>query len=435
MSRYMAVLFRILASILAFMVMMGILLIIAYYQELYRPPQGEEPALTAITGATVINPTGAVARYNATVLISANRVWSIEPGGRAPAGANVLNVPGSVVIPMLIDSAVYFESPTGEEIDYRSGEWFWEVTRSLPDHRRGAVESGIGVIQDLAGGLDSALNTRNLLARGDLAGPLLLASGPILTAPDGCPGADRFPGRLEEVVRPISSVEDARAGVQALASRGVDLISVCYSAYGGVFSLMDDEVLSAIVQQAHGFGLRVVVETSSLEEARQAVTAGADALAGGVNAAGQQVDGELLSAMRERGAAYIPTLAAVEARQETFSQSLVAAKLNARLAHQAGVILLAGSGTAGPNMSHGASLLRELALLVEAGLTESQALRSATIDAAEFLSLPDLGILAAGKTASLMVLPRDPLEDLTALEAVQVIIQNGVVTLNRLDVR
>ncbi len=226
MSRLQRILLQTLAAAIAFLVTIGMLLGIAYYYELYTQPAEKSPSLLALRRVTLIDPTTGLSTPDVTIIIGGDTVLSIQREGGIPKGAEALSAEGLVVLPALIDAAVYFEAPVGGELEYMSGEWAWEVTRSLPDHRRALLEAGITTVLDLGSGIDSALRTRALIAQGELAGPRLLTTGPILTASGGFPGDDWYPWRREETLRDIQTAGDGVRWVQELAGRGVDGISV-----------------------------------------------------------------------------------------------------------------------------------------------------------------------------------------------------------------
>jgi enamidase len=428
MSKFMSFLLHVLAVIVAFVVMLVGLFSIAYYTDLYTLPAEESPPLLVVTGATLIDGSGRPPVPNATIIISGDRLLRIQPDGVIPQDAQVLRLDGMVIIPALLDAAVYFEAPVGEELDYLVGEWTWEVARSLPEHRRALLEKGVCTVQDLGSGAATILRSRSLLDEAELAGPRLMTSGPILTAPESAWIQERYPFRPEETTLPVGTPQEGEHGVQVLAAEGVDLISVSYRAN----PRLELDTLEAIIRQAHGYGLRVVVETASLEEARQAVAAGADALVGGVSLAGEQVDGELLSMMVEQGTFYIPTLVAVEVRQGDWPDSLDTALLNTRLVNQAGVPVVAGSGAAGHELG---ILHDELALLVAAGLTPAEAIRAATFNAARLLQVDGwLGTVEENKLADLLVLGDSPLINMSALDKVYMVIQDGIIDVDQLSV-
>ncbi len=430
MSRFHNLLLHILAVIFAFAVMLGALLSIAYFHELYTPPDDERPVLLAITGGTVIDGAGGPPIRDATVLIGADQILDIRRDAVRPRGAESLRIDGLFVIPALIDAAVYFEAPVGDEADYLSGEWAWEVTRGLPEHRRAFLEAGVTAVQDLGSAAASILRTRSLLEGGEFAGPRLWTSGPMLITPANPWVRERYPTRLDETTLPITTTEEGREWIRELGEQGMDLVSLDYRGD----SQLDGDALEVLIQDAHALDLRVVVHTSSLDEARWAVTAGADALVGGVTLEGQQLDGEILASMIAGGVFYIPTLGAVEVEQDQAAVSLETALLNTWLARQAGVPVVAGSGTAGRDVQVGQSLHRELELLVAAGLTPAEALRSATFHAARLLGVEGrLGTVAENKSADLVILSASPLDDIRAVGQVRMVIQNGVIVVDRLS--
>jgi imidazolonepropionase-like amidohydrolase len=431
MPKFINLLLHVLAVIVAFVVMLGALLSIAYFHELYTLDKEERPPLVAIGGGTLIDGSGGPPIQNATVLVGADQILDIRQDGGRPPGAEWLGIDGLFVIPGLCDAAVYFEAPAGDEVDYMSGEWAWEVTRGLPEHRRGFLEAGVTAVQDLGSAATSILRTRSLLREGEFAGPRLWTSGPILVSPGNQWVRERYPTRLDEITLPTATVQEGLRWIRALGEQGMDLVSLDYRDA----PQLDADGLGTLIEDAHALDLRVVVQTSSLDEARQAVAAGADALVGGVILEGQQLDGDILAAMVAGGVFYIPTLGAVEMDRDEPAVSLETALLNTWLARQAGVPVVAGSGTAGREVQPGRSLHHELELLVAAGLTPAEALRSATFHAARLLGVErTLGTLAENKLADLVVLTANPLDDIRAVGHVQMVIQNGVVVFDRLSI-
>ena len=99
---------------------------------------------------------------------------------------------------------------------------------------------------------------------------------------------------------------------------------------------------------------------------------------------------------------------------------------NARLLNEAGVLLLAGTDVGIPALIPGISLHEELELLVEAGLTPLQALRTATLNPARVLGQADtLGSIEVGKLADLVVLDANPLADIRNTQQIRAVIADG----------
>ena len=423
---------HLLAAILALMMTLGVLLLIAYHFDLFVPPDPDTNQVLAITGVALVDLEGASIVPDLTLLIENGRLRAIEPGRIVPPDAREIAANGLYALPLLTDSAGFLEAPTAQQHTLLSGEWAWEITRSLPDHRQALIQAGVGESVDLGGGLETILRSRDLLARGELAGPRLDASGPMLTTPGGWPGETLFPHLLAEVTQPLTTTATAENTVRTWWNHGVDLISVSYTSLGGRYPQLSLDVLEAVIDTAHELELPVLVTTTSLEEATEAVAAGADALVGGVTLAEQSIPMDLLARMRDQGTVYIPTLAAVELRQFSGPESLASAQANALSVYQAGIPLLPGSGLAPYDTQPGASLHRDLALLVTAGVAQVDALRAATNAAATLFDEREPSQLEAEAPADLMLVAGNPLEGIHALAHPRLVVRDGKVLVDQI---
>jgi hypothetical protein len=276
------------------------------------------------------------------------------------------------------------------------------------------------------------------LARGERAGPRVVACGPIL---DGDPPV--FP-----VARSITSLAEGEAAARELAARGAR----CFKVYENV----SPEALAGVRAVAHELGLPVV---GHLPAALPVTDPGLDDVQHlcytRCSLSPEELNGFVASAT-EHGIAHTPTLVVfegqrmfVEARSRAddppyalmprfwrealwqpvlpyinpdalpFMQALVG-KLHAR-----GVRLHAGTDPIQPFVVPGASLHRELALLVESGLSIEEALAAATWVAGESLGVPGLGRLEVGAPADLLVFAEDPTRDLAALATLEAVVADG----------
>lgn len=257
--------------------------------------------------------------------------------------------------------------------------------------------------------------------------------------------------------------EAARAAVDSMVDRGVDLIKVWVDDLGGQSPKMPPEVYAAAIDQGHRRGMKVAVHIHDLEDAKGVVRAGADIIGHGVR--DQPIDDELLALMRERGVWYIPTVNVNEAeyiyaehpewldtpflagalnpdlerqlrdpawRQAALdragpSRATVALNLaNLRRVHEAGVKLALGTDSgATPLRVPGMAEHLELAHLVSAGLTPVEALTVATKGSAGSMGLADRGCLTVGCRADLVVLDKDPTVDIVNSRSIVSVWRNG----------
>jgi imidazolonepropionase-like amidohydrolase len=243
-----------------------------------------------------------------------------------------------------------------------------------------------------------------VIAAVDLAAPLdafsadvqpltLLASGPMITAIDGYPtqswGSDGYG-------LPVASVTEAESAVDALARDGAALIKTPFTGE----PTLDDETVAAVVARAHVRRLKVFAHALGAADAERAGAAGVDVLA---HTPVEPLSAETLAAFSSR--VVISTLGA-------FGGSSTAVG-NLRALREAGATVLYGTDLGN---SRDAGIQRaELELLVQAGLDGAAILEAGTAAPAAYLGLEELGAIAPGKRAALLVLARDPLEDPTAL--------------------
>jgi imidazolonepropionase-like amidohydrolase len=253
----------------------------------------------------------------------------------------------------------------------------------------------------------------------------------------------------------ITSAAEAQTVVDARIAEGSDYIKIVYDdgrTFGHPIPSIDRPTLRALVAATHARGRLAVVHIGSLEEARDALEAGADGLAhltpDGI------VDDGFVALARQRGAFVVPTVSLAESECEIASgaslvtdsrvapflspfsernldesfhprhaRPLAVAWLLASVArlHAAGVPMLAGTDAPNPGTAHGASMHRELELLVRAGLSPLAALRAATSLPATAFALRDRGRIVPGLRADLVLVNGDVTHDVLATRAIAAI--------------
>ncbi|MCW8878265.1 MAG: amidohydrolase family protein [Kangiellaceae bacterium] len=257
----------------------------------------------------------------------------------------------------------------------------------------------------------------------------------------------------------LQSVEEVEPFVVQRIEQGADYIKAVYDHPENPrkhFPSISLEILEALSQSAKKHNKLLVVHVDNLQSAKQAISAGADGIIHSFM--DKLADQALVDLMLKNNAFIVPTLlveasiAGLAPGQETLAykqfdaflakqqrQQLKAqfadfgipreaferAMRSVSILSSAGVAVLAGTDAPNPGTTHGASIHSELALLVKAGLTNEQALHSATGAAAKFFDIGGRGNIKEGLLASMVLLEANPLEDISATSKIVAIWKNG----------
>jgi imidazolonepropionase-like amidohydrolase len=257
----------------------------------------------------------------------------------------------------------------------------------------------------------------------------------------------------------LSSPEEAAPWVAARIAEGSDYIKIVIddaSAYGGHRPTLDKKTLKALIDAAHANGKLAIVHIGNQKEAHDAIEAGADGLAH-LFADSAPAPG-FAAFVAAHHAFVVPTLSVLESVSGVpTGQSLIqdsrmapyltsdaegnlrrsfpkfSTGLSEKYAEQtvaelkaAHVPVLAGTDSPNPGTAHGASIHREMELLVRSGMTPQEALASATSLPAATFHLDDRGVIAVGKRADLVLVKGDPTQDITATRDIVSVWKLGV---------
>jgi imidazolonepropionase-like amidohydrolase len=389
----------------------------------------------------IVDGSGAAPRTGLAVLVDSGRIVAIAPRGaiRAPRDTRVLELPGTTLLPGLIDlhSHVllhpYNEVPWDEQV-LREG--LGERVARATVHLARTLEAGFTTLRDLgtegAGSADVGLRTA--LAKGVIPGPRLVVAEQAIVmrgsyAPRGFAPEVRVPIAAEEA----GNLPELVSAVRGQIARGADVIKV-YADYrwgpdGSAQPAFTVDELRAAVEIASSSGRPLVAHASTAEGMRRATLAGVQTIEHGDGGTA-----EVFALMRERGVILVPTVAAGHAiaqyggwRPGTGPEPtrVRAKRASVRAALDAGVTIANGSDVG--VFTHGDNA-RELELLVDYGLTPMQAIVAATSTAARVLRATDgLGEIREGAPADLLVVRGDPTANVRALRDVHTVLQRGTV--------
>ncbi|WP_228046186.1 amidohydrolase family protein [Saccharopolyspora montiporae] len=343
---------------------------------------------TTVTDVAVFDGTELL-RGRHDVTFDASGITSVIRTGTAPAAGTPVDGTGATLLPGLVDAHVHFR-----DLEQLSALTRYGVTTAL----------------------DMSTWPPEFLARLRAAdhGADIRSPGAALAGPGG-PHA-HIPGFPAEDL--LATPEQARRRVAARVAHGADYIKVVLEAPGAGGPEL--ETTTAVVDAAHEAGLRVVAHAAATGAVELGVRAGVDILTHAPLDA--ELDESFVRVVADRVRAVVPTLTMMAGTARNLGNPALSydhARDTVAALHQAGAVVVAGTdANDAPGVPaavpHGSSLHDELELLVEAGLTPLEALRSATATAATAFGLDDRGRIAPGLRADVVLVTGDPASDISA---------------------
>jgi imidazolonepropionase-like amidohydrolase len=392
----------------------------------------------ALVHAAVIDGTGAPARSDMTIVIQQGRISAMGVGLAPPDGAEIVDLTGKFVTPGIINGHGHV------------------VPADRDEQLKKYASYGVTTTTSMSVDPDDTQQFKDRQQRGDLHGARMYSVMYRFTSAQTKPGSE-YP-----------TIEQARAKVDDIVAKGADFVKVWVDSSQGRYPKLTPEYTAAVMDEAKKFGKIRMAHIVELEDARRMVAQGVNILVHDVR--DQEIPNDFIETLKVQHVAVISTLAREESvfvygnlnapwdnplfknalmpdqqtaaaqakihdeqardpRRALWLRQFETDKKNVKKLLDGGVQVGFGTDSGGAHdrfFIPGWSEHEQMELLRDAGLTPLQIIRSFSQTNAEILGLSkDLGTLAPGKAADLLVLPRDPSEDITRMHDIEAVYLGG----------
>ena len=365
------------------------------------------------------------------VVVEDGRITSVGPARDLPSNVEVVDLEDATLLPGLIDVHIHLVwSASAEPHEVVERESRPLTVLRCAANAASHLRAGVTTVRDVGATDGLSIEIARAVDLGVIPGPRVVAAGRAIAMTGG---HGWFLGREAD------GAEAVRHAARSELKAGATCIKLMAS--GGVYGHAEEpgspqltvEEMQAGVAEAHKAGRKVAAHAYSVEAVNNALDAGVDSIEHG-----SFIDQATAERMREQGTYLVPPLSVYQAMndrgpelgapeyiQRKTTEVLEASREAFRRAREAGVKVAAGTDCGAPGHPHG-TLPEELRLMVEAGATPSEALRSGTSAAAELLGLAgEVGTLEPRKKADLLAVGGDPLHDIRALREVRLVLRDG----------
>jgi len=410
---------------------------LAYAQE---KPEAHRAVAVLVKAGKLLDVREGTYLENAAVLIEDERIVKVGPAAQveAPADAKTIDLGGKTVLPGLIDCHTHLMAriPTGRDgyvLNLATKSQAFRALEGAADARV-TLRAGFTSVRDVEneGSEYADVALRDAINLGLVEGPRMQVATRAIAAigqynPFGVsPDLSDFPTGAQM----ISGVDDARRAVREQIGKGADLIKV-YADWN--YPTLTVEEMSVIVEEAHKARRKVAAHATTSEGMRNAITAGVDSVEHGHGASRQD-----LEMMKDKGVYWVPTMGyyfyrvdqvkSPEARKY-MQEVLQRARQNIPIARELGIKIANGFDPSDAE-SHGQNA-HEIIAMTKLGLMPIEAIRTATIAAAELMGWQDkVGSIEPGKYADIIAVQGDPLSDINVLEHVGFVMKGADVIKN-----
>ncbi len=406
--------------------------------------------ITALVGGQIIDGIQTNARQQGVILVESERIVGITTYADIPAGASIIDLQGATLLPGLIDSHAH---PLMSGDDYQSHHvQESSAYKALKGYKamENLLAAGWTSLR-VAGDADvfyGNQDIKRLIDEGVLVGPRIFGAAHYLSITGGGGDINYFSPEQQPIADGliVDGPDEIRKAIRTEAKYGADWVKVLVT--GAFMSVRDDpksvqfseEEFRTLVAEATRQGMPVMAHAHAADGIKMAVRLGARSIEHGTF-----MDEEAIRLMRQHGTYLVPTLYIGDyysdprnnLREQAVFDEFTAGYRDTFLkqvgrAHRAGVKVVVGVDLGGYDYDP-TVYVRELAVLMEAGMSAMEAIQAATSVPAEMLGQRGhIGTIQTGALADIIAVAGDPLKNISELERVEFVMTNGVIRKNNL---
>ena len=381
------------------------------------PATGQAPGgVTAFEGARIIVGDGSPAIEKGTIVVTGTNITAVGANVQVPAGAMKVNLAGKTVMPMIIDTHIHAPDDVGKNVRDMKRRAYWGVSAAMS--------------------MGTETNDTSFKMRGQN----VPGQARIYTAGRGITGVEK--GRPQAAYW-VANVAEARKAVQDNAAKRVDIIKIWVDNRDNTVPKLTPAQYGAIIDEAHKANVRVTAHIFGLDDAKGLLKANVDAFAHSVR--DRDVDDEFMTMIRAkpnfvvnpnlpaRGVRWdiswlqgkLPADDFAEVQKDNVDNAKQATAFgiqsrNLKRLSDANVRIVLGTDGNVPWAPH-----QEMESMAASGMTPMQVITASTSRAAEFMRLNNQGSLQAGKSADMIVLDANPLDNITNTRRLNAVYHKG----------
>jgi imidazolonepropionase-like amidohydrolase len=379
------------------------------------------------------------------VVVTDGVITAMGSEAKIPDKARVIDLGDATLLPGLIDAHVHLSSES-------SDNWYkdqYEGLKRFPaeqalygaHYAKITLEAGITTVRDVGSGDYISLGLRNAIAAGVIPGPRMLIANNPIGATGGHADSDPVPPQTIAPLGPLqgtcNGADECRAAVRYQIKYGANVIKFMPS--GGVLSIADSvdepeltqDEMNAIVSEAHMWKRKVAAHCHGDKAAKMAILAGVDSIEHG-----SFLKDDTLMEMKVHHVYLVPTLSAGEwvgSKADQYPPEIAvkaraaSAAMSAMFQHAVKIGVPIAMGTDAAVEPHGRNA-HEFVLMAKNGMTNAQSLMAGTANGADLLGISaETGTLQVGKSADIIAVPGNALQDITALEHPLFVMKQGTI--------